>query len=104
MGGQALGAGAHRHDPQTARLASTQHLWLQHLPKDQVPDCGPGLGYMLDAFPISKTLKMVFTGSGECAEINWTLLGLSMPGWTLISYVLLSLGALWAGFRRQWRY
>ena len=83
---------------------AARHLWLQHLPKDQVPDCGPGLSYMLDAFPIGKTLKMVFTGSGECAEINWTLFGLSMPGWTLISYVLLSLGALWAGFRREWRY
>lgn len=78
-----------------------RHLWLQHLPKDQVPDCGPGLSYMLDAFPIGKTIKMIFTGSGECAEVNWRLLGLSMPGWTLISYVVLSVGALWAGFRRR---
>lgn len=75
-----------------------RHLWLQSLPADEVPDCGPGLAYMLDAFPLSKTLNMVLTGSGECAEINWSLLGLSMPAWTLVCFVLLTAGALWAGF------
>lgn len=77
-----------------------RHLYLQHLPKDQVPDCGPGLGYMLDTFPLAKTLKMVFTGSGECAEVNWTFLGLSMPGWTLICYVILIVAVIWSASRR----
>lgn len=80
-----------------------RHLWLQSLPPDQVPDCGPGLSYMLDAFPLSKTINMVLTGSGECAEINWSFLGLSMPAWTLICYVLLGVGALWAGFMPRTR-
>lgn len=78
-----------------------RHLWLQSLPPDEIPDCGPGLSYMLEAFPLSKTLTIVFTGSGECAEINWSFLGLSMPAWTLICYVLLIAGALWAGFMRR---
>ncbi len=78
-----------------------RHVWLQNLPPDQVPACGPGLGYMLEAFPIGKTLSMVFTGSGECANADWHFLGLTMPTWTLIAYVLLGLGALWAGFRRR---
>lgn len=78
-----------------------RHLWLQSLPADEVPDCGPGLSYMLDAFPLSKTLDMVLTGSGECAEMNWSFLGLSMPAWTLVCYVLLTAGALWAGFMRR---
>jgi disulfide bond formation protein DsbB len=68
-----------------------RHVWLQHLPADQVPECGPGLQYMLDAFPLSETLAMVFRGSGECAEVQWTLLALSIPEWTLI--VFLGLGA-----------
>jgi len=64
-----------------------RHVWLQHLPADQVPECGPGLEYMLDAFPLSETLSMVFRGSGECAEVQWTFLGASIPEWTLINFV-----------------
>lgn len=79
---------------------ATRHVWLQHLPAGQVPECGPDLGYMLDAFPLSKTIKMVFTGSGECAKVDWTFVGLSMPEWTLIWFVVFMLGALYFGFRR----
>lgn len=71
-----------------------RHVWLQSLPPDQVPACGPGLEYMLDAFPLSQALRMVFTGSGECANVDWTFLGLSMPTWTLICFVVLGLYAL----------
>jgi protein dithiol:quinone oxidoreductase len=80
-----------------------RHVWLQHLPPDQVPACGPGLDYMLDAFPLSKTLRMAFTGSGECAKVDWTFLGLSMPEWTLIWFLALAIAALWLGFRRESR-
>jgi protein dithiol:quinone oxidoreductase len=69
-----------------------RHVWLQSLPADQVPACGPGLNYMLDAFPLAEVMRKVFQGSGECAKIDWSFLGISMPGWTLIWYVLL--GAL----------
>jgi disulfide bond formation protein DsbB len=77
-----------------------RHVWLQHLPPDQVPDCGPGLDYMLEAFPLSKTLTMLFTGSGECAKVDWTFAGLSMPEWTLVWFGVFVLGALYYGFRR----
>jgi disulfide bond formation protein DsbB len=76
-----------------------RHLWLQSLPPDQVPSCGPGLSYMLDAFPLMQTLKMVFTGSGECAEVNWSFLGLAMPAWSLIAFILLAVWALWMARR-----
>ena len=65
-------------------IVSGRHVWLQHLPPDQVPECGPGLDYMLDVFPLSDALRMVFTGSGECAEVSWQFLGLSMPAWVFI--------------------
>jgi disulfide bond formation protein DsbB len=79
-----------------------RHVWLQHLPADQVPACGPGLSYLVQIMPswldlIAKVLK----GSGECAEINWTLWGFSMPEWTLLCFVLLGVGALVAGFRKR---
>lgn len=64
-----------------------RHVWLQHLPADQVPECGPGLAYMLDAFPLSETLALVFRGSGECAEVQWTFMALSIPEWTLLIFL-----------------
>lgn len=66
---------------------SARHVWLQNLPADEVPACGPGLSYMLDNFPIGSVLKDLFTGSGECAEITWRFFGLSMPTWTLITFI-----------------
>lgn len=63
-----------------------RNVWLQHLPADRVPDCGPGLNYMLEVFPLSRTLEMVFKGSGECAEVQWTFLSLSIPEWMLFVF------------------
>jgi protein dithiol:quinone oxidoreductase len=71
---------------------SSWHVHIQHLPPDKVPSCGPGFDYMFDAFPPLEALKMVFTGSGECAKVNWTFLGFSMPTWVLAWFVIL--GAL----------
>ena len=68
------------------------HVWLQHLPKDKVPECGPGLAYMLDKLPLFDAFAKIFRGSGECAEVGWTLFTLSIAGWSLVWFVLL--GAL----------
>lgn len=78
-----------------------RHVWLQSLPADQVPACGPGLEYMLNAFPLRDVLAKVFQGSGECAKIDWSFLGISMPGWTLIWYVLLAAVLVFAVFRQR---
>ena len=71
-----------------------RHIWLQNLPADQVPECGPGLDYMLDAFPLAEAIKLAFTGSGECAEVSWTFLSLTIPEWALIWFVILGVGGL----------
>lgn len=76
-----------------------QHVRLQNLPADQVPACGPGLDFMLDVFPLHEAVRMVFTGSGECAEIDWAFLGLSMPAWVLIACVGLGLFGLLVNWR-----
>jgi len=81
-------------------VTAGRHLWLQSLPADQVPSCGPGLGYMLDAFPFSKMLKLVFTGSGECAKVE-PILGLPMPAWTLLWYAGLAALAIVAARHRS---
>ena len=77
-----------------------RHVWLQHLPADKVPDGGPGLDWMLETLPVGAILRKVFTGSGECAKVDWTFLSLSMPEWTLIWFVVFLAGAAWFGFRR----
>ncbi len=79
---------------------SARHLWLQSLPEDQVPSCGPGLNFMLDNFPLSDTVNMVLRGSGECAEVLWTFIGISIPGWTLLAFISLAILSLITLFRR----
>jgi disulfide bond formation protein DsbB len=77
---------------------SARHVWLQHLPADEVPACGPGLEYMFRYFPLTDTLKAMLTGTGDCAQVDWTLLGLSMPAWVLICFLGLaglSLAQFW---------
>lgn len=71
-----------------------RHLWLQSLPADQVPSCGPGLNYMLDVFPFQDMVMMVLHGSGECATVHGHFLGLTLPGWTLILFTSLLLVGL----------
>jgi len=72
-----------------------RHVWLQNLPPEQVPACGPGLDFMLEAFPFFETLKIVLSGSGECANVDWQFLGLSMPAWVLIALVVLGVYGVW---------
>ena len=77
-----------------------RHAWLQQLPPDKVPSCGPGLDYMLETLPFTEVLGKVFRGSGECAEIVWQFLGLSMPGWVLVWMVALGSVGVWNNLRR----
>ncbi|MGB5487015.1 MAG: disulfide bond formation protein B [Lysobacterales bacterium] len=76
-----------------------RHIWLQSLPADEVPECGPGLNYMLENFPLTEVLSTVLRGSGSCAEVIWSFMGMSMPQWTLIWYVGLGLLTLWMLYR-----
>jgi disulfide bond formation protein DsbB len=87
----AAGAGA---------AAAGRQVWLQYLPPDQVPACGPSLEYMLETFPFADTLKALVLGDGNCAEVSWTFLGFSMGEWSLAWFVALGAAALWQLLRR----
>jgi disulfide bond formation protein DsbB len=76
-----------------------RHIWLQSLPADEVPECGPGLNYMLDNFPLTEVLASVLRGSGSCAEVIWSFMGMSMPMWTMFWYTGLGLITLWVVYR-----
>ncbi len=77
---------------------STRHVYIQNLPPDEVPECGPGLEYVFENFPLLDTIKLMLNGTGDCAEVLWTFLGVSIPGWTLVAF--LGLAAL--SLVQQW--
>jgi disulfide bond formation protein DsbB len=79
---------------------ATRHVWLQNLPPDQVPACGAGFDYIMDTLPFREALSTIFSGSGECATIDWQFLGLSMPAWVLISVAVVGTAGIWNNLRR----
>lgn len=80
-------------------LVCWRHIYLQNLPKDAIPSCAPGLDYMLDTLPLSETLTIIFNTSGECADIQWQFLGLTIPEQTLLVFNALFAIALYQLFR-----
>lgn len=76
-----------------------RQVWLQHLPADKVPQCGPDLEFMLKNLPLSRTLEKLFTGTGECAVVDWSFLGLSIAEWSLGWFLVLFCYALWLALR-----
>lgn len=72
-----------------------RHIWLQNLPADQVPACGPGLEFLLETQPIFSALRTVFEGSGDCAEIDWIFLGMTIPMQTAVLFTFLLAITIW---------
>ena len=70
---------------------AARHVWLMHLPADQVPACGPGLDYLLDIMPLTEVLATVLRGDASCATVEGAFLGVSLPAWTALYFVGLSL-------------
>ena len=75
------------------------HVHLQNLPADKVPSCGPGFEYIMENFALFDALGLIFEGSGECAEVVWRLLGLSMPTWVIIGLGGLGIAGIWNNLR-----
>lgn len=73
---------------------SIRQLYLQSLPADQVPACGPDMAYMLDAFPLSEILIAMTQGTGDCAEVSWSFFGLTIPAWALLGFAAILVAAV----------
>jgi disulfide bond formation protein DsbB len=80
---------------------AVRHLYIQSLPEGSIPACGASLDFMLKVFSLSEVLVKVLTGSGECAKVTWSFLGLAMPAWVLIAALVLGIYGLWNNLRRQ---
>jgi disulfide bond formation protein DsbB len=74
---------------------ATRHTWIQHLPEDQRPACGPSLDFMLSTFGPVQSLGRILRGSGECGKVDWTFLTFSIPEWTLVAFLVF---VAWAVF------
>lgn len=68
---------------------SLRQLYLQSLPAELVPSCAPDIDYLLDTLPFLEVLIMAITGDGNCAEVLWSFMGISIPGWTLIGFLVI---------------
>ena len=81
---------------------SGRHVWVQLNPPE-LPACGPPLSFLRETMSTSSVIRKVLTGTGDCGTVDWTFLGLSMPAWSLVWFVLLGLFFLVAGFARRSR-
>tara|TARA_X000000950_G_C13709184_1_gene575451 strand:- start:166 stop:600 length:435 start_codon:yes stop_codon:yes gene_type:complete len=65
---------------------SGKQLLLQSLPDSEVPSCGIPVDYLFENFSLTEAITMLLQGDGNCAEVQWQLMGLSMPSWVMISF------------------
>jgi len=79
-----------------------RHVYLEHNPPD-VYDCGAGLGYMLESFPLAQVLPMIFRGTGDCSQVLWRFFGLSIAEWALIWFAIFFAAAVVSGMARSRR-
>lgn len=70
-----------------------RHSWLQHFPVKSF-SCGADLGYLLNTFPLAKALPAIFAGTGECSKVDWKFLGLSIPEWALVWFLIFAVVAV----------
>ncbi len=79
----------------TGIAIASRHVWLQSLPEDQVPACGPPMEFLIEAgVPWLDIIAQTLQGSGNCAAVSWEIAGLSIPALTLIVFVVLALASL----------
>ncbi len=83
--------------------AAARHVWLQNAPSDKIPECFPGIGTIFARNPLFEALAIVVSGTGECVEVSWMFLGLSIPGWTLVAFLCFAAVAIFQIFRNQRR-
>ncbi len=81
-----------------------RQVWLQHLPANQVPECGPDLEFMMEVFPWQDVIRTVLQGSGECADVQWTFLSVSMPEWMVLVFAFMVIVSIKLLFTKQKSY
>jgi disulfide bond formation protein DsbB len=73
---------------------ASRHIWIQANPDKVMSECGAGFDYIIETFPASRAMELIFKGTGECSEAGWTFLSLTIPQLSLIAFVVLGVYAL----------
>ena len=79
-----------------------RHVYLEYNPP-KIFDCGADVGFMLESFPLTEALPMIFRGTGDCTKVPWRFLGLSIAEWSLICFSCLIVAAFIAAMRNSRR-
>jgi disulfide bond formation protein DsbB len=79
---------------------AARQSWIQRYPPT-IPECGPGLEFMVESFGLADALPMIFRGAGDCTAIDWSFLGLSIANWSLLNFAFIALLSLYLMVRRQ---
>lgn len=82
-------------------VTAGRQIYLQSVPADQLEACLPSLEFMMQALPMQDIVRLVFQGSADCAEVNWTLFGMSIPEWSLLAFIGMLCFCLLQLFRRD---
>ena len=80
-------------------VTAGRHVWIQLQPPGSVPGCGADLDFMLEVLPLMQVIIKVFKAGGECAKVDFSFLGVSMPGWVLVFAVVVGTAGVWANWR-----
>ncbi|WP_231495584.1 disulfide bond formation protein B [Hylemonella gracilis] len=70
-------------------FVAARQSWLQWHPPE-ILSCGRDFYGMIEAFPLQRAVPMIFRGSGDCAAIDWTFLGLSIANWSFVCFALIA--------------
>ena len=68
---------------------AARHIYIQSQPAGSIPACGAPLNVLMQMFHVWQVIAKVLHAGGECAVINWTFLGVSMPAWVLFCALVL---------------
>jgi len=79
-----------------------RHSYLQHFPP-KTETCGTDLEYLLNTFSLAEAFPKIFAGTGSCSQVSWKFLGLTIPEWGLVWYLIFAASALWLAFFRERR-
>ena len=77
-----------------------RHSYIQHFPP-KIETCGTDLEFLVSNFPLSQALPKIFTGTGSCSKVDWTMMGLSIPEWALVWFLIFAVAAAWLAFFRR---
>lgn len=71
-------------------VVASRQLWLEHFPSDQLISCQAAIAQYSSSTYFHKIIELFFQGTSNCGSGTWRFLNLSMPGWTLIIFIILA--------------